>query len=152
MTFAGYPHLNNSILGVVHEVGEDGQPSEEPALAQDEKPFTTLGFANGPGSLFYEEEDEEAQPQSGGAGTDQAVMRPTVTEAEAEATDYLQQALVPLESETHGGSDVAAYAVGSRASLVRGVVEQSYLFQVMDYALNLTKRAQGSSSNSGGGN
>ncbi len=144
MTFAGYPHLDNPILGVVHEVGEDGQPSADPALAQDEKPYTTLGFANGPGSLFYEEETEEEPVASGGATAAEAapVTRPAVTDAEAEDTDYLQQSLVPLESETHGGTDVAAYAIGPRASLVRGVVEQSYLFQVMDYALNLTERAQ----------
>ena len=56
--------------------------------------------------------------------------------------DYLQQAVVPLDSETHGGTDVAAYATGPRSSLVRGVIEQNYLFHVMDYALNLTERAQ----------
>ena len=151
MTFAGYPHLNNPILGLVREVGEDGQPSQEPVLAQDEKPYTTLGFANGPGSIFFEEEDESQAGSVGAAEEESArIVRPTITKAEAENPDFLQPALVPLESETHGGSDVAAYAIGPRSSLLRGVVEQSYLFQVMDYALDLTARAQGGGTASGG--
>ena len=52
---------------------------------------------------------------------------------------------MPLESETHGGTDVAAYATGPRSHFLRGVVEQNYLFQIMDYALNLTERARAAS-------
>jgi alkaline phosphatase len=40
-----------------------------------------------------------------------------------------------MQSETHGGDDVAAYARGSAASTVRGVMEQNELYDVMYRAL-----------------
>lgn len=156
--FAGYPERGNPILGLVRGIDEEtGESAVIPA--QDGKPYTTLGFLNGPGSIFYEEEDEEvpgahASALSGGAGTPVEGTEPTPKETNPNAgrpnpanervqsKDYLQPALVPLESETHGGTDVAAYATGPRASLVRGVIEQNYLFHVMDYALNLSERAE----------
>ena len=48
--------------------------------------------------------------------------------------DYLQQALVPMSSETHSGEDVAVYASGPFAHLFDGTVEQNYLFHVMRHA------------------
>ena len=118
--FAGYPERGNPILGLVRGVDEETGESEV-VLADDGKPYTTLGFLNGPGAIR-------------GARRDLTGLTPDI--------DYLQEAAVPLESETHGGTDVAAYATGPRSHLVRGVIEQNYLFQVMDYALNLTERAR----------
>lgn len=152
--FAGYPERGNPILGLVRGIDEEtGESAVIPA--QDGKPYTTLGFLNGPGSIFYEEEDEEApgahtDALSGGAGTpiesepvtNPSTNRPNPANERVQSKDYLQPSLVPLESETHGGTDVAAYATGPRSFLVRGVVEQNYLFHVMDYALNLTERAE----------
>ena len=146
LAFAGYPERNNPILGLVRAVNEETGESEV-VMAQDGKPYTTLGFLNGPGSVYYAEEDENAPtPESAG----NAVQRPNPANDRVQNQDYLQQALVPLDSETHGGTDVAAYAIGPRSFLVRGVIEQNYLFQVMNYALNLTERAQQGSSASGG--
>lgn len=138
MTFAGYPERGNPILGLVQGIGELG-----PSLAEDGKPYTTLGFRNGPGSVFTEGEEEGvgAGGTTDGEGEMTESGRPNPAEADVQAEDYQQQALVPLGSETHGGSDVAAYATGPMAHLVRGVVEQNYLFHVIDYALNLTERA-----------
>ena len=45
-----------------------------------------------------------------------------------------QPALVPLQEGTHAGEDVAVYARGPSAHLIRGVVEQNYLFHVMVHA------------------
>ncbi|HBF62716.1 MAG TPA: hypothetical protein DDW59_04725, partial [Gammaproteobacteria bacterium] len=42
---------------------------------------------------------------------------------------------VPMYAETHAGEDVAAFAVGVNADKVRGVMEQSALFEVMRGAL-----------------
>jgi alkaline phosphatase len=128
MTFAGYPTRGNPILGLVREFDING----ELALAADDKPYTTLGFMNGPGSIYYTEDGY----------TTRIADRPDLSDVDTQDRDFLQPSLVALESETHGGSDVAAYAIGPRSYLVRGVVEQSYLFHVMDYALNLTERAQ----------
>ncbi len=105
--------------GVNEETGES-----EVVLVDDGKPYTTLGFLNGPGAIR-------------GARRDLTGLTPDI--------DYLQEAAVPLESETHGGTDVAAYATGPRSHLLRGVVEQNYLVQIMDYALNLTERARAAS-------
>lgn len=50
--------------------------------------------------------------------------------------DFKQQALLPRGSETHSGEDVAVYARGPWAHLLNGTVEQSYIFNVMNYAAN----------------
>lgn len=120
LTFAGYPRRGNPILGLV--VGTNG----EVALAADNKPYTSLGYINGPGAVVGE--------------------RPDLSDVDTQAKDFLQQSLVPTSSETHSGMDVAAYAAGPHAYLVRGVVEQNYLFHVMNYALgNLAARAAANS-------
>jgi alkaline phosphatase len=128
MSFSGYPKRGNPILGLVVDVEE---PTDVPYLADDGKPYTSLGFANGPGSIFITEDGYVARLSD----------RDDLTDVDTEDPDYLQASLVPLESETHGGTDVAAYAVGPRSYLLRGVVEQNYLFHVIDHALDLTNRA-----------
>ena len=143
--FAGYPERGNPILGVVRAVNEETGETEV-VMAQDGKPYTTLGFLNGPGSVYYAEENEDGTIPEGAGRTPQ---RPNPANEKVQSKDYLQQAVVPLGSETHSGTDVPAYATGPRSFLVRGVIEQNYLFQVMNYALNLTERAQQAT---GGGN
>lgn len=116
LTLSGYPNRGNPILGKVVENDEAGRPLSAPSLAADGKPYTTLGFANGPAAL-----------------TPRRDLRATDTTA----ADFTQDALVPLESETHGGEDVAAYARGPWAHLVRGVQEQNYLYHVMRHAAQI---------------
>jgi alkaline phosphatase len=125
MSFAGYPKRGNPILGLVVETGD------EPYLADDGKPYTTLGFANGPGSIFLTEDGYAARVSD----------RDELSNVNTQDPDYVQPSLVPLGSETHGGTDVAAYATGPRSYLLRGVVEQNYIFHVINYALDLTNRA-----------
>lgn len=50
------------------------------------------------------------------------------------SNSYLQQAAVPLDSETHGSEDVAIFAKGPMAHLFHGVQEQSYIAHAMAYA------------------
>jgi alkaline phosphatase len=121
-TIAGYPKRGNNILGLVVPPkgnGEDGGDGESPLLAADGKPYTTLGYANGPGGL-YKDEDGDGEharpiPQTG--------------------LSARQQALVPLGSETHGGEDVALFATGPGASRVRGVIEQNVIYSIIRKAL-----------------
>lgn len=120
-TIAGYATRNHPILGKAVTNDDHGEPESEPSLAGDDMPYTTLGYANGPGGLD-------------GA-------RPDITDVDTTDVDYLQQATVPRSSETHGGEDVAVYASGPGAHLMRGVVEQSYVFHVLDYAAGLNERA-----------
>ncbi|NCG41744.1 MAG: hypothetical protein GWP30_12295, partial [Actinobacteria bacterium] len=50
------------------------------------------------------------------------------------------EALVPLGDETHAGEDVAIYAIGPGADLIRGVMEQNVIFHVMMEASQLESR------------
>jgi alkaline phosphatase len=63
--------------------------------------------------------------------------RPMLTQEEATDPDYIQQALIPFSSETHGPEDVAVYAKGPFAHLLDGVVEQNYIFHVMHHAVTV---------------
>lgn len=109
LTISGGAERNAPILGPA-EVGGKA------VLAQDGQPYTILNFATG--------------PNAGSPRTTPAV-------GAAFDPDYRQPALVPLESAEHGGEDVAIYATGPGSDLVRGVVEQPYVFQVMIDALGL---------------
>jgi len=110
-TISGYPERGNPILGLAKFGGEL-------LLGKDEKPYTTLGYMNGPGAVTGE--------------------RPDLREVDTTDPDYLQQALVPMSSETHAGEDNAIYAIGPWAHLFQGTVEQNYIFHVMNYASNIT--------------
>ena len=127
MSMPGYAQRGNPILGLVIDINKDGTPSDKPALAADGKPYTAITFANGAGSPF----NKENTP----------VVRPDLTDVDTQNIDYMQQSLIPRRSETHGGQDVGIYASGPQAYLFGGVVEQNYIFHVMDYALGLRKRA-----------
>lgn len=104
----GYPRRGNPILGKV-EIA----PGE---LATDAagRPYTTLSYANGPGYL----------PDP-----------PDLTTTDTTAPTYQQYAGLPMDYETHGGEDVAAYARGPNAAAVHGVLEQNLLHTVMRGAL-----------------
>ena len=41
---------------------------------------------------------------------------------------------MPLSSETHGGDDVAIFAIGPQAHMFQGVYEQHYIAHVIAYA------------------
>ncbi|MXX06595.1 MAG: alkaline phosphatase [Gammaproteobacteria bacterium] len=111
-TVAGYPGRGNPILGIV--AGGDGEPN----LADDGMPYTTLGYINGPNP-----------------GRDEDLSHVDTTHE-----SFRSQTLVPLGSETHGGEDVAVYAVGPGADLVRGVIEQNVIFHIMMEASQLDQR------------
>lgn len=108
----GYSARGNNILGLSKSKGK---------FSQDEfgKKYTTLTYGNGPGAVKGERSD--------------------LTESQVMALDYKQQSLVRLSSETHSGEDVAVFARGPQAYLFQGVVEQNYLYHVMNEALTLSK-------------
>jgi alkaline phosphatase len=116
-TIAGYPARGNNILGLVREVDDQGLAEEKPKGDKNNLPFTTLGYANGPGAR---NEARKALPQE-----------------EVSSPNYLQEATVPLSSETHAGEDVAIFAAGAGAYLVRGSMEQNWIYQVMKEAMRL---------------
>jgi alkaline phosphatase len=149
-TIAGYPDRGNPILGLVKIDG---------VLYTDllGLPFTTLGYANGPGytgalktgsgSNLLEGIKTQTTPSplagSGGATFTRgsslgiAAGRPDLTAVATDARDFMQEATVPLSSETHAGEDVAIFATGPNAHLFRGNLEQSMIYWIMADALRL---------------
>lgn len=116
-TIAGYPTRGNDILGLVREVDGKGMVEEKPVTDTNKKPFTTLGYANGKG--FRKD------------------GRPDLTQEEVTKPDYKQEATVPLADETHGGEDVGIFAIGVNSHLIRGSMEENWIFYVMADALRL---------------
>lgn len=110
---AGYPKRGNPILGLVTGGGEGAGSPDEPAVAGDGQPYSTLGYANGPGAV------------KGTRGAPDTSLKAR------------QQALIPLPSETHGGEDVALFGAGPGAQDVRGVIEQSRIGWIVRKALGL---------------
>ncbi len=113
LTIAGYPRRGNPILGLVTGGGEGAGTPDEPAIAGDGQPYTTLSYANGPGAVKG------------------------VRGAPDTSTKARQQALVPLPSETHGGEDVALFATGPGSEQVHGVIEQNLIATYIRKTLGL---------------
>ncbi|XP_076137896.1 alkaline phosphatase, tissue-nonspecific isozyme [Alosa pseudoharengus] len=112
LSFNGYPFRGNSILG------------KSPLYGSDFLPYTTLMYGNGPGHKIVNNK------------------RPDIRKVNTKLGHYVQQAAVPLDSETHGGEDVAVFARGPMAHLLQGVHEQSYLPHAMAYAACIGRDAR----------
>jgi alkaline phosphatase len=126
LTIAGYAQRGNPILGI----SASGIGGEGGSTGSDGLPYTTLGYANGPGACIETGKDADGKPVY-------ECKRQDLTGVDTLAPDFRQPALVPMYSETHGGEDVAALASGPGANLISGVIEQNELFHVMGRALGL---------------
>ena len=115
-TIAGYSERGNDILGYIKPVkgGESSVALSKEGWALDDRgqPMTTLGYANGP---FAARGLSRLLPPAD--------------------PDYLADKTHGTDSESHGGEDVALFAEGPRADLVRGVMEQNVNFHIMAEAL-----------------
>ncbi len=131
-TISGYPQRGNPILGKVVKVG-----GTEAALAEDDKPFTTLAYANGRGfkDLGAETNADVTYGEAIVAG------RVDLSAVDTTSPGFHQEATVPLSGETHSGEDVGVYAMGPGAHLVSGTYEQSQIFHIMEYAGDLVGKA-----------
>ncbi len=115
LSFSGYPRRGNPILGKVVEPDATSENGVRLARDANNLPYTTLSYANGLGH-----------------------RSPRQDLADVDTTDvnYLQDATVPLASETHSGTDVIVFADGPGADLFRGVHEQNYVYHVMRHAVS----------------
>jgi len=136
MTFAGYPHRGNPILGKV--VGRTSSYAEKSSkvLATDAtgQPYTTLGFASGPGYTGASDRQPEGPkhyPHHPSTYGDIIRGRPDLRAVDTTDPDYLQEATVPLKDETHGGEDVAIFATGPGAAAFHGELEQNAIFHII---------------------
>jgi alkaline phosphatase len=125
LTMGGYAKRGNPILGKVSGNDDGGKPSDGPQAALDGKPFTTLGYMNGPGAIAVRNAASAERE------------RRDLSDVDTTKPDYLQQALIPLSKETHSGEDVPIYAGGPWAQLFHRTVEQNYIFHVMRHALSV---------------
>ena len=135
IAFNGYCGRGSPILGLCYEIDTENTEyaADTPNLGDDGKPYTVIGYLNGVGSVLLEDEEFSG-------------ARPEVTQEDATDPEYIQQALIPMSSETHSGEDVAVYAKGPYAHLFDGTVEQNYIFHVMNHAVNAEETASAAGS------
>ncbi|XP_013148031.1 PREDICTED: membrane-bound alkaline phosphatase-like [Papilio polytes] len=106
MTLNGYSPRGTDILGPSNDRDEAGVP------------YMTLSYSNGPGF----------RPHINGTRAD------VTTEPNYRRVEWMSHVDVPLESETHGGEDVAVFARGPQHAMFAGLYEQSQLPHLMAYA------------------
>nr|XP_054768270.1 alkaline phosphatase-like [Lytechinus pictus] len=126
MGIMGYPSKNNPILGTV-----DDQES------LDRLPYTTLTYLNGPGGVNVQSSWESNGNRRDYSGVD------------TESRDWVQDAMIPLQAETHGGADVPIYAQGPWSHLFAGVHEQNYIAHAVRHAACLDASASSACTVSG---
>ena len=114
LTLAGETTRGNPILGNV--VGNDskGHPKLDPSRDNNGQTYTSLAYRDGPGAIS---------------------MRTHNHDADTQTPNYQQIALVPMDYETHGGEDVALYAIGPQSQLFSGTLEQHWVFHALKFAL-----------------
>jgi alkaline phosphatase len=134
LNFVGYPTRGNPILGKVR--GRNSFDGELGALAKDlaGQPYTTLSYANGPGNTGTSElqaAGSKHHPHYPKKLLAPAIGRPDLTHTNTTDVEYMQEALVPLSSETHGGDDVGIWARGPGSQAVRGTLEQNAIYHII---------------------
>ncbi|MDR2873110.1 MAG: alkaline phosphatase [Xanthomonadaceae bacterium] len=130
LNFVGYPARGNPILGKVRGRGSFDGASRRLARDLAGHAYTTLSYANGPGYTGR----SDAQPRGvkrfehRPSRFESVSHRPDLDTVDTESPDYLQEALVPLSAESHGGDDVGIWAQGPGSSAIRGTVEQNTIY------------------------
>ncbi|MBX9402201.1 alkaline phosphatase [Lysobacter sp. BMK333-48F3] len=134
LSFVGYPTRGNPMLGKVRGTsGEDGDANE---YARDAlgRPYTTLSYSNGPGytgASAQQPEGPHTFPHTASGFEEIAKGRPDLSRVDTEHPDFMQEALVPTNAETHGGDDVGIWARGPGSAAVRGSVEQNAIYHFL---------------------
>ena len=129
LTISGsYNSRGNNILGLSRYNDRHGKPRADFARDRNGMPFTPLGYANGPGHRDHTIEQKDGKA---------VIKRADVAQLNTTDHNYRQDAMVPLSSESHSAADVAIFAAGAGAYLVRGSMEQNWIFYVMSEAMKL---------------
>ena len=134
-SIAGYPSRGNPILG---KTAIDGEMTKD-ALGL---PYTTLSYANGPGwtggmqRKVFNPATESAEAATYAGGN----LRPDLNNVDTGNPNYMQEATVPMVAETHAGEDVAIYADGPGAYLLRGTLEQNVIYHLMAEVLGMSRK------------
>ena len=113
LAFGGFASKGNPILGLARD--EDGVH-----MAEDGKPYTTLGFYTAP-------QTAENGEESG---------RRDLSEIDTVAPDFIPPSAVPTQAVYHSGTDVAVYAAGPWSHLFNGVMDQTTIHDIIKHAMN----------------
>uniref|UniRef100_A0A1L8DKL6 Alkaline phosphatase n=1 Tax=Nyssomyia neivai TaxID=330878 RepID=A0A1L8DKL6_9DIPT len=109
VSMSGYPDRKQNIFGYGGN-------------ADDNKPYFTMSYANGPGFGTHVVEGEgRVDPRS----------------LDTTAWNFRFPAMVPLDSETHAGEDVPVYASGPWGHLFTGTYEQNVIPHLIAYAADM---------------
>ncbi|XP_065350987.1 alkaline phosphatase 4-like [Cloeon dipterum] len=111
MTMNGYPARGNDILGMAHN-------------STKKQLFETLTYANGPG--LYDHLNNATDTSSVYLNPSQMANRSDI--------HYRHFSPIGIKSETHGGEDIAVYAIGPFSHLFNGVHEQNYIAHAISCA------------------
>ena len=117
----GYPTRGNPILGLVVINDISGEPRDEPHVAADGQPYTSVGYMNGPGAVS----GPRPRPETGVYAMAQSLIPFEWTNIDGTVSN----------SESHGGEDVALYAIGPGSEAVGGVIEQNRIFGIIMNAI-----------------
>lgn len=134
MTFSGYPIRGNPILGLVRGGSDFEGATNALALDQLGLPYTTLGYANGPGyqgATDRQPAGPKTYPHSYTSALANKAGRADLTHVDTTAPDYMQESPIPFKSESHGGDDVAIFARGPGAQAFHGELEQNVIFHIV---------------------
>jgi len=126
MTFNGYSHKGNPILGKVTDITKTTVNGGSPVLATaaDGMPYTTLVFGNG------------------SMATPRPTVRADLTTTDTTGDDYIQEVGVQMTgtsagNETHGGGDVMLMSGGAGSSGFKGTMVNTKVFTLIKSALGL---------------
>ncbi|QSX76420.1 alkaline phosphatase [Lysobacter arenosi] len=138
LSFVGYPVRGNPILGKVR--GASGEEGENGDYAIDALglPYATLSYSNGPGYVGASAQQAEGPKKFLHSVSGVQIPkrgRPDLRNVDTQDPDYLQEALMPMSAESHGGDDVGIWARGPGSEAVRGSVEQNTIFHFMLQAM-----------------
>jgi alkaline phosphatase len=143
LTISGYPRRGNPILGLVVGASGESVGGSEPVQDLSGRPYATLSYANGPGypgATDVQPEGAKRFPHLPKAAKGATQGRPDLAALDPADAGRLQEATVPLPSETHGGEDVPIYAGGPGAALFHGAQEQTYVYHALVEALGWSPR------------
>lgn len=143
LTIQGYPMRGNNILGLVRQIDDNGRPRADYKRDELGLPMTTLNYASGRGYTGASSDQPEGPKKCcKEPDTFQGITngRPDLTNVDTTDPDYLQEVTVPQNEERHGGEDVAIFATGVNAYLVRGSMEENWIFYVMADALQFKRK------------
>ena len=131
--FVGYPTRGNPILGKVRGLASEGGDPTRYARDALGLPYTTLVYANGSGYVGASDQQPEGPKRHLHVPRkfDPATGRPDLSEVDTGHPDFLQEVLVPMTAETHGGDDVGIWARGPGSDAFRGTMEQHVVYHVI---------------------